>query len=174
MAQDLAPTEQRDGGCACGAVRYRLTSDPLIVHCCHCLNCQQQTGSAFVINVLIETDRVEVLAGEPQPVAVPRDDGSEQVIWRCPGCQVALFSQYTVEEVRFVRAGTLDDPASVAPDVHIYTRSKLPWVKLPDSVPAFEVYYDPRELWPAASLERLAQARSAGRDAPERRSTDTE
>ena len=55
----------------------------------------------------------------------------------------------------FVRAGTLDDPSSVRPDVHIYTRSKVPWVTLPESVPAFDVYYDSKELWPAASLERL-------------------
>src|SRR5688500_4400443 len=67
---------QREGGCACGAVRYRLASDPLFTHCCHCLNCQRQTGSAFVINLLIEADRVELLAVAPQPVDVPRDDGS--------------------------------------------------------------------------------------------------
>jgi hypothetical protein len=144
-----------EGGCACGAVRYRLASYPLFTHCCHCLNCQRQTGSAFVINVLIEADRVELLAGIPQPVDVPRDDGSKQRIFRCPTCQVALFSQYTHPGVRFVRGGTLDDPSGVAPDVHIYTRSKLPWVTLPDSVPAFEVYYDTKALWPAASLERL-------------------
>jgi hypothetical protein len=119
------------------------------------LNCQRQTGSAFVINLLIETDRVEVLSGDLQPVDVPRDDGSAQTIWRCPTCQVAVFSQYTRPEVRFVRGGTLDDPAAIAPDVHIFTRSKLPWVTLPDSVPAFDVYYDTKQLWPAASLERI-------------------
>jgi hypothetical protein len=145
----------REGGCSCGAVRYRLTSDPLFTHCCHCLNCQRQTGSAFVINLLIEADRVELLAGEPQPVDVPRDDGSSQRIFRCPNCQVAVFSEYGRSEVRFVRAGTLDRPSEVAPDVHIYTRSKLPWITLPDSMPAFEEYYDMRALWPAASLERL-------------------
>jgi hypothetical protein len=145
----------REGGCACGAVRYRLASDPLFTHCCHCLNCQRQTGSAFVINLLIEADRVELLSGAPQPVDVPRDDGSKQLIFRCPTCQVAVFSQYGRPEVRFVRAGTLDRPTEVTPDVHIFTRSKLPWITLPDSVPAFEVYYDSKVLWPAASLERL-------------------
>jgi hypothetical protein len=145
----------REGGCACGAVRYRLTSDPLFTHCCHCLNCQRQTGSAFVINLLIEADRVELLAGDPQPVDVPRDDGSKQRIFRCPDCHVAVFSEYGRPEVRFVRAGTLDRPSEVTPDVHIYTRSKLPWITLPDSVPAFEVYYDLKALWPVASLERL-------------------
>jgi len=50
-----------DGGCACGQTRYRLRSAPLFVHCCHCRDCQRQTGSAFVVNALIETDRVEIL-----------------------------------------------------------------------------------------------------------------
>jgi hypothetical protein len=144
-----------EGGCACGAVRYRLTSEPMFVHCCHCLNCQRQTGSAFVINLLIEADRVELLSGEPEPVDVPRDDGSTQRIHRCPACQVAVFSEYGRPEVRFVRGGTLDEPSSVAPDVHIFTRSKLPWVTLPEDVPAVEVYYDSKALWPPESLERL-------------------
>ena len=145
----------REGGCACGAVRYLLMSDPLFTHCCHCLNCQRQTGSAFVINLLIEADRVELLAGVPQAVDVPRDDDSKQLIFRCPTCQVAVFSQYGRPEVRFVRGGTLDQPSGVTPDVHIFTRSKLPWITLTDSAPAFEVYYDTKVLWPAASLERL-------------------
>jgi hypothetical protein len=144
-----------EGGCSCGAVRYRLASVPLFVHCCHCLNCQRQTGSAFVINVLIEADRVELLAGDPHRVDVPRDDGSKQRIFRCPTCQVAVFSEYGRPQVRFVRAGTLDQPSAVSPDVHIFTRSKLDWVTLPDSVPAFEVYYDSKKLWPVERLERL-------------------
>jgi hypothetical protein len=147
----------REGGCSCGAVRYRLTSDPLFVHCCHCLNCQRQTGSAFVVNLLIETDRIELLASEPEPVDVPRGRSGKQRIFRCPSCQVAVFSRYTRATVRFVRGGTLDDPSSIEPDVHIYTRSKLPWVTLPDSTPAFRTYYDTEKLWPAASLERLAR-----------------
>jgi hypothetical protein len=145
----------REGGCTCGAVRYRLASEPLFVHCCHCLNCQRQTGSAFVINLLIEADRVELLAAEPLPVDVARDDGSTQRIYRCPDCQVAVFSEYGWPELKFVRGGTLDDPSAVRPDVHIFTRSKVPWVTLPNDVPAFEVYYDSRKLWPAASLQRL-------------------
>jgi len=148
-------TDRLEGGCSCGSVRYRLTSEPLFVHCCHCLNCQRQTGSAFVINLLIETDRVELVEGEPSAIDVPRDDGSSQRVWRCPDCQVAVFSQYTSPKVRFVRGGTLDEPSAVEPDVHIFTRSKVPWVVLPESTPAFDVYYDSKKLWPAESLERL-------------------
>jgi hypothetical protein len=144
-----------EGGCACGEVRYRLMSEPMFVHCCHCRNCQRQTGSAFVINLLIEAERVELLAGEPLAVETPRDDGSSQRIFRCPTCEVAIYSEYGRPEVLFVRAGTLDDPSSVEPDIHIYTRSKVEWVRLPESVPAVAVYYDHRDVWPPESLERL-------------------
>ena len=153
-------TSPLEGCCSCGAVRYRLASEPLFTHCCHCLNCQRQTGSAFVINLLIEADRVELVAGAPQPLDVPRDDGSNQRIFRCPACQVAVYSMYSRPEVLFVRGGTLDDPSRIAPDVHIFTRSKLSWVAIPESVPAFEVYYDTRALWPPASLDRLAAAKA--------------
>jgi hypothetical protein len=147
--------ERREGGCACGAVRYRLKSAPLFVHCCHCLNCQRQTGSAFVVNLLIEADRVELHAGAPEAVGVPRDDGSAQRIFRCPDCRVAVYSEYGRPDVSFVRAGTLDEPRGVVPDVHIYTRSKVGWVELPEGAPAFDVYYDAKRLWPRESLDRL-------------------
>jgi len=144
-----------EGGCSCGAVRYRLTTAPMFVHCCHCRSCQRQTGSAFVINALIETDRIERLAGEPEPMLVPTDSGRPHEIHRCPSCGIAVWSDYGRRPaLRFVRAGTLDDASAIIPDVHIFTRSKLPWVGLPQGVPAFEVYYDLKTLWPAESQER--------------------
>jgi len=151
-------TAELEGGCSCGATRYRLASEPMFVHCCHCLNCQCQTGSAFVINLLIEADRVETAAGTPQAIDVPRDDGSSQRVYRCPDCQVALFSEYSRPEILFVRGGTLDDPSAIAPDVHIYTRSKLDWVEIPEGTPAFDAYYETKKLWPAESYGRLRAA----------------
>jgi len=148
-----------EGGCSCGSIRYRLTSEPLFVHGCHCRNCQRQTGSAFAVNLLIEAHRVELMQGEPEQVDVPRDDGSTQAIFRCPACEVAVWSNYGWPTLLFVRGGTLDDPSGVEPDVHIYTRSKLPWVTLPDGVPAFDGYYDAKQLWPRESLERVAAVR---------------
>ena len=71
-------------GLRVGSGSLPLTSDPLFTHDCHCLNCQQQTGTALVINLLIETDRVQLLAGDQQPVEAPPDDGSTQRIFRCP------------------------------------------------------------------------------------------
>ena len=145
-----------EGGCTCGAVRYRLTDAPMFVHCCHCTACQTETGSAFVLNALIESDRVETIAGAPEPLMTPSESGRGQQIWRCPDCKIALWSNYggAADILRFVRIGTLDEPGALPPDVHIYTRSKLPWVRLPDGAPAFEAYYDSKTLWPASSLER--------------------
>ncbi len=155
----MSATRTLEGGCACGAVRYRLGSEPMFVHCCHCRDCQRQTGSAFVLNALIETDRIALLNGEPEPVAVPTDSGRPHDIYRCPNCRTAVWSDYGRRPgLRFVRIGTLDDPTALAPDVHIYIRSKLPWIVLPEGVPAFETYYSTKALWPAASLERRRAA----------------
>ncbi len=144
-----------EGRCSCGAVRYQLTSPPMFVHCCHCRDCQRQTGSAFVLNALIEADRVVQASGDLDEVILPTDSGRQQKVYRCAACKIAVWSVYGgVDRLRFVRIGTLDDPTALTPDVHIYVRSKLPWVTLPQGVPAFETYYNSKKLWPAASLER--------------------
>ena len=145
-----------EGGCACGALRYRLKSAPMFVHCCHCHDCQRQTGTAFVLNAFIEADRMEMLSGETISIPMPTDSGKPHIIHRCPNCLIAIWSEYGTlgAKARLVRVGTLDDPTALPPDVHIFTRSKLPWVALPDGVPAFEVYYETKKLWPAESLAR--------------------
>ena len=151
--------KQLEGGCACGALRYRLASHPMFVHCCHCKDCQRQTGSAFVLNALIEADRVLPLCGAAKAVRVPTDSGKPHEIFHCAECGTAVWSTYGGRPaVCFVRVGTLDDPSALAPDVHIYTRSKLPWIKLPGDVPAFAEYYDTRKLWPQESLDRRKAA----------------
>ena len=150
------------GSCSCGAVRFRMKSAPMFVHCCHCKDCQRQTGSAFVLNALIEADRVEILSGAPEPITMPTESGLPHDIYRCAKCQIAVWSTYGGRtKIRFVRVGTLEDPAALPPDVHIYTRSKLPWVTLPPGVPAFEAYYDSKKLWPAESLARRSAVMSS-------------
>jgi len=147
--------ETFDGRCACGELRFRMTSGPMAVHCCHCLDCQRQTGSAFVLNALIETARVPVLAGQPVRFEVPTDSGRPHGIYRCPTCGVAVWSEYGgIGALRFVRVGTLEDPTALAPTVHIYTRSKQPWIVLPAGIPAFPGYYDAKQVWPPESLAR--------------------
>lgn len=144
------------GGCTCGTVRYRLTSQPLFVHCCHCRWCQRETGTAFALNAMIEADRVEPLAAQPEIVDTPSLSGRGQKIARCPACRVAVWSNYAGagDKFRFVRVGTLDTPDALSPDVHIFTASKQPWVVLPPGTPAFAEFYDRNALWPPESLAR--------------------
>ena len=146
-----------EGGCACGAVRYRMTGGPLFVHCCHCRWCQRETGAAFALNAMIEADRVVLLKGAPEVVALPSESGRGQKIARCPACRVALWSNYAGpgDAVRFVRVGTLDEPDRLPPDIHIHTASKQPWVVIPPGAAAVPEYYDrattgPRRAWRAA------------------------
>ena len=153
-----------EGGCFCGAVRYGLKAAPMFVHCCHCTDCQCQTGSAFVINALVEAANVDVTEGEPMPVAMPTDSGRPHIVWRCGTCQTALWSDYGGREVMlFVRVSTLDERHAITPDVHIYTRSKVPWVRLPEGARAFEAYYDMKAEWPAESLARRAALLGPGK-----------
>jgi hypothetical protein len=143
-----------DGGCACGAVRYRLTSAPMFVNCCHCTECQRQTGAAFAVNAIIEADRVKLLSGAPDKVVVPAESGRPHPIFRCPECRTPVWSIYGPRpEILFVCVGSLDNPAACPPGAFIFTRSKLPWVTLSPDIPAFEIYYEP-DLWPPESRER--------------------
>ncbi len=149
-----------EGGCTCGALRYRMTSKPMFIHCCHCRWCQRETGASFALNAMIEADRVVLLRGFPEAVDTPSESGKGQKIVRCPDCHIALWSNYAGagDALRFIRVGTLDEPDRLTPDVHIYTASKQPWVVLPPGTPAFEEYYDRNELWPEESLARRRAA----------------
>jgi hypothetical protein len=165
-AQADAPLE---GGCTCRAVRFRLASRPLFVHCCHCTWCQRETGAAFALNAMIESERVQLLSGEPELVDTPSASGAGQRIARCPRCRVAVWSHYAGAgaAVRFVRVGTLDEPARLPPDIHIYTASKQPWVVLPGGMPAVPEFYELNAFWPAESLARREALRARTRAARE-------
>ena len=155
MTQDDPPA--LEGGCTCGGVRYRLGARPLFVHCCHCSWCQRETGTAFAVNALIETANVELLKGEVTRAPLPSPSGNGQVFARCAGCGLTLWSHYSGmgEALAFIRAGTVDDPGAVTPDIHIYTSTRQPWVILPEAVPAVPGYYRRSEYWPADSIARF-------------------
>ncbi len=158
MADDLI----FEGGCTCRAVRYRMTAAPLFVHCCHCTWCQRETGTAFALNAMIESSRVELLHGELEVVNTPSNSGKGQQIGRCAKCRIALWSNYGggADVVRFVRVGTLDEPNRCPPDIHIFTSSKQSWVVLPIGTPAVAEYYEAARYWPQQSLERRAALRA--------------
>jgi hypothetical protein len=152
-----------EGGCSCGAIRYKLTNTPLIVHACHCRDCQRISGGPFVINIWIEKKFVEPTGPRPKSITLKGGTGRDHEAFFCDICGTYVWSRYAIApsgEALFVRAGTLDNPDAVKPDVHIFTRSKLPWLKLPEDSLSFETGYKIDEVWPQASLERARQNRA--------------
>ena len=169
---DPSPASEQKGGhmalkgrCACGAVRYKLTADPLIVHACHCRDCQRITGSAFVINLWIEKRFVEADRSALKSFRLSGGTGQPHEVFFCPACGTYLWSDYhgAPGDSLFVRAGTLDKPEAVKPDVHIFTRSKLPWVTLPKDARAFQTFYSIKEVWPASSRERIGYGKAVSK-----------
>jgi hypothetical protein len=152
---DIFPLE---GGCACRAVRYRMLTPPMFVHCCHCTWCQRETGASFALNALIEADRVVLLQGDVEVIDTPSNSGKGQKISRCRKCRIALWSNYAGAgaAIRFVRVGTLDQAFRLAPDIHIFTSTKQPWIVLAPGTPAVPEYYDSRQYWPPESIARRA------------------
>jgi hypothetical protein len=133
-----------EGGCCCGKIRYKLTASPLIVHACHCRDCQRLTGSAFVINIWIEQKFVETAATTQKFFRLTAGSGRPHDVFFCDECATYLWSRYHAAPGKTVllRAGTLDTPEAITPDVHIFTRSKLPWLTLPTGARAFESFYN--------------------------------
>ena len=145
-----------EGGCECGAVRYRMTDDPLFVNCCHCRNCQKITGSAFALNGMIEADRIEIVQGEESLVT---DAGQA----RCNQCRILLWAGHRLfgDKVRFVRLGTLDEAERIRPNAHFFVRSKHPWIVIPDDLPQFDTLPTDRDppLMSADAAARLDAVR---------------
>jgi len=151
----LTATSAYEGGCSCNKLRFRMNTEPLIVHACHCRQCQRITGSAFVMNAVIEKSEVKILSGDTADCHFP---GTSHTAFFCPECGTYVWSQYVdghLAPCLFIRAGTLDEPDHFPPDVHIYTSSKQPWVLIPQETPRFEEFYGISDIWRKSSLTRM-------------------
>ena len=149
----MTKTSDRElGGCACGAVRYALNARPIVTYACHCTDCQRLTGSAFIVSAWIEKAEVELLSGEMASCRLPTGQRGSTVHF-CPQCGTSIWTEYS-PGFWFVRVTTLDQQTVSAPQMHIWTDTKQPWLKLSDDMPVFETYYDRETVWPAESLAR--------------------
>ncbi|KAH6620486.1 Mss4-like protein [Boeremia exigua] len=169
-SSDFAPLT---GHCICKTLTYTVTVAPLITHCCHCTYCQQETGSAFALNTVIETynftltsSTSPLIAQRPSPSA---PDGSQHWVAYCPNpnCNTDVFAYYGANKATiYLKVGTLDaqSRSRVRPDVHIFTSTKVEWVDLTREVErgakVFEGFYDNRTVWSAESLRRLEALRA--------------
>lgn len=127
------------GGCNCGAVRYVLGSPPIAVAACHCTNCRKQSGAAYSINLVVRASTLTVEGDLTTFSDTDTDSGAPVERQFCAACGSPIRS-IPVAAPKFValKAGTLDDAAPFAPQIHIWTRSKLPWVELPAGAVQFE------------------------------------
>lgn len=124
-----------NGGCACGAVRYRVTAEPLISYLCHCTECQRRTSSAFGLNMQVPAESLEITQGEPTSRTRTADSGNELALNFCGECGTTLFSVPGARpQVRVIYCGTLDDPSWVPVKLHIWSESALPWAIGDDGV----------------------------------------
>jgi hypothetical protein len=149
--------ETRAGGCACGSLRYEAQGEPIFVNNCHCRLCQRQTGGTGVVNAFFESDRITVTQGELTEHVVKAGSGGDHIICRCKDCGTAVFSHYPrVGRLGTgVRVGSFDDSASFTPTAVVFAAYKMPWVTLPEGIPAFDEYYNPGELIGEANFARL-------------------
>lgn len=146
-----------EGGCGCGAVRYRLNDEPMFVNNCHCRRCQRQTGTGSAVNAFIETNRLDHLSGELSEHAFVAGSGGKHIVVRCAACGTPVWSHYPRlgRKAAGIRAGTLDDPSAVRPDAAIFVADKPDWAPLPEGIPHFEAYYNPAEVLPPERFARL-------------------
>jgi len=151
------------GKCTCEEIQYELMTPPMFVHCCHCTWCQRETGSAFAVNALIESNQIQLVKGCPEIIHTPSNSGAGQDISRCPSCKTAVWSNYGAAKmaVCFLRVGTLENPDICPPDIHIFTSSRQIWVQLDNAVPVMAEYYQRSKYWPAESLARYKRATGA-------------
>lgn len=146
-----------EGGCACGAVRYRLSAEPIFVNQCYCRLCQRQTGAASAVNAFIETTELHHASGALTEHEFTTGSGGKQIVVRCATCGTPVWSHYSGLDRRAaaVRVGTLDDPSKVGLDALIYTRDKPEWAALTANTPNFEAYYNYADLLPPERMARL-------------------
>lgn len=149
-------TTTRQGGCACGAVRYELEGKPLFIHACHCTDCQRLSGSAFGVSMIVEEMQLRCIKGRPMSGEMVADSGNKKEVYFCGACGSHLWNKGSNRPGAIsLKPGTLDDNDWFQPRAHIWTRSKQPWVQIPEDVPSYETQYEVSEVWPKESLERL-------------------
>ena len=126
------------GGCLCGKIRYEITETPqLVVYTCHCIDCQRLTSSAFSMGIVVSDTAFRFMGFEPRQLQGTADSGRGNTRLVCPECGSWVCGTPR-DGVRRVRAGTLDDTSWLRPTRHVWTRSKRPWIMLPEGDEVFE------------------------------------
>ncbi len=128
----------RTGGCHCGSVAYSVSADPELTFFCHCSDCQKTTGSPFSVELMLPEDGFDC-EGDLTTYTVKGDSGGDVHRHHCAKCGSGIYLECASDPgFVFLKAGTLDDAASVSPEMHIFTSARQPWLKIDDGLPQFE------------------------------------
>ena len=131
------------GGCLCGAIRYRLTAEPITLYACHCTDCQRHSGSAFNLSMLVPRPALEITRGKPARFSVPLPGERSWNGVYCDACAARLWTEpVKFPQISTLRPGTLDDTSWLRPVGHIWTRSRQPWIQIPNDMLSYEQQAD--------------------------------
>ena len=126
------------GGCACGAVRYEVSAEPLMVMDCHCRECQRTTGSAHATSVIVPKDSFKLVRGSPKKYSYKGDSGNQVHRYFCENCGSPLFNEPEIAPFNAVKAGSLDDPSWLKKSGALYTSAAQPWAHIDPNLMQFE------------------------------------
>lgn len=123
-----------EGGCLCGAVRYRLTAPPLTVYNCHCRDCQRTSGATNEMSMVIRRETLERLSGALTAFEKTAASGRHVLQHRCAACGTKVWNEPLASpNLIILKPGTLDDMSWAAPVGNIWTASRAPWVEIDES-----------------------------------------
>ena len=142
-----------EGGCVCGAVRYRVTRPVLTAYICHCRRCQRRTGSAFSLAVVLPADGLHILQGDLRRTERALPGGGVNASWACPECFSRIHTRLEGRRTVNLRAGTLDDPTWIRPVAQIWTSSAQPWAVVREGLLTYEEQPSDFTPWLAAWRE---------------------
>ena len=130
------------GRCLCGACRYELSGDPIIVAHCHCRDCQRLSGAGHSTGAMYAEADI-TLFGDPAAFALTSDSGATVTRLFCGACGSPLFGKNSaMPGLMTATLGTLDDPDQLTPQVAIFTRSRRRWDGIDADVASFEAQPD--------------------------------
>jgi len=147
------PSLPLTGGCCCGAIRYEVTSFPLLAYTCNCTDCQTASGSAFALNMPVATKAFRIVKGEPKGWHHTSPSGVPVTSWFCGDCGARIYGERSGRpDSMNLRAGTLDDTSWLVPAAHIYLKSAQPWIKPPADAAWYKI--GPESFLPLAEKWR--------------------
>jgi hypothetical protein len=127
------------GGCECGAIRYVVSGEPIVVYACHCTICQTQSGSAFGLGMRVHAKDFQLVAGEMKSFTRQAESGQIFTNSFCPDCGTRIHHHASkAPEHLSMKPGTLDDTSWLNPSHQVFTRSAQPWVAFDDRTKNFD------------------------------------